>query len=131
MMNADEAEEALADTDVVACMQAPIADMKEIRAACLDADIPVLLGREDACCAKGGGCGCAPKLQLLARAEDAPRIARLLQERWRAMAIAEGTVDDDHPAVAPPAGDEPPCPACGTAAPLAGGACVDCGLQLE
>jgi len=27
--------------------------------------------------------------------------------------------------------DEPPCPACGTAAPLVEGACSDCGLQLE
>jgi predicted amidophosphoribosyltransferase len=27
--------------------------------------------------------------------------------------------------------DEPPCPACGTAAPLRAGACSDCGLQLE
>jgi predicted amidophosphoribosyltransferase len=27
--------------------------------------------------------------------------------------------------------DEPPCPACGTAAPLIKGACSDCGLQLE
>jgi hypothetical protein len=26
---------------------------------------------------------------------------------------------------------EPPCPACGTAAPLLAGACADCGLQLE
>lgn len=26
--------------------------------------------------------------------------------------------------------DEPPCPACGTAAPLVRGACSDCGLQL-
>lgn len=26
--------------------------------------------------------------------------------------------------------DEPPCPACGTAAPLVDGACSDCGLQL-
>jgi predicted amidophosphoribosyltransferase len=30
-----------------------------------------------------------------------------------------------------PASDEPPCPACGTAAPLVAGACSDCGLQLE
>ncbi len=30
-----------------------------------------------------------------------------------------------------PEGDgEPPCPCCGTAAPLIGGACSDCGLQL-
>jgi hypothetical protein len=131
MMNADEAENALADTEVVPCLQATIADAKEIRAACLEADIPVLLGREDACCAKTGACGCAPKLQLLARAEDAPRIARLMQDRWRAMALAEGTVDQDHPAVAVPEGGEPPCPACGTAAALVGGACTDCGLQLE
>lgn len=27
--------------------------------------------------------------------------------------------------------DEPPCPACGTSAPLVEGACSDCGLQLE
>ena len=27
--------------------------------------------------------------------------------------------------------EHPPCPACGTAAPLVGGACSDCGLQLE
>jgi predicted amidophosphoribosyltransferase len=27
-------------------------------------------------------------------------------------------------------GEEPPCPACGTAAPLVDGACSDCGLAL-
>ena len=27
--------------------------------------------------------------------------------------------------------EHPPCPACGTAAPLVEGACSDCGLQLE
>ncbi len=26
--------------------------------------------------------------------------------------------------------EEPPCPCCGTAAPLVAGACSDCGLQL-
>lgn len=30
-----------------------------------------------------------------------------------------------------PNADDPPCPACGTAAPLVNGACSDCGLQLE
>jgi predicted amidophosphoribosyltransferase len=30
-----------------------------------------------------------------------------------------------------PDADEPPCPACGTQAPLVRGACADCGLQLE
>ena len=107
---------------------APLVDIKEIREACLSAEIPVLLDR-GACCGKGG-CGCAPKLSLLSRPEDAARIAHLLQERWRAMALQEGTVDADHPAVAIES-DHAPCPACGTAAPLASGACVDCGLQLE
>lgn len=32
---------------------------------------------------------------------------------------------------AAPDGEEPPCPACGTAAPLVDGACSDCGLMLE
>jgi hypothetical protein len=31
---------------------------------------------------------------------------------------------------APAEGEEPPCPACGTAAPLVDGACSDCGLVL-
>jgi hypothetical protein len=126
-VNAQEAETTLADAELVPCLQAPLADIKEIREACLSAEIPVLLDR-DACCGKGG-CGCAPKLMLLARPEDAVRIERLLQERWRTMALREGTVDEDHPAVAV-SGEHEPCPACGTAAPLADGACSDCGLQL-
>lgn len=131
-MNAEEAETALADSDLVPCMQGPLNDIKEVRDACLAADIPVLLGRDDACCGKGkGGCGCGPKLQLLAREEDLAHVAGLMQSRWRQMAWNEGTVDADHPAVAVPEAGDQPCPACGTAAPLAAGACSDCGLQLE
>lgn len=131
-MDAEDAETALAEIDLVPCLQGPLNDIKELRDACLSAEIPVVLGRDDACCGKGG-CGCAPKLQLLARAEDVAHVARLVQGRWRQMAWNEGTVEADHPAVAP-AEDDPadlPCPACGTAAPLAAGACSDCGLQLE
>ena len=47
------------------------------------------------------------------------------------LALREGTITDAHPAVAAAPGADPPCPACGTAAPLAAGACSDCGLQLE
>ena len=130
-MNLDDAERALADAELVGCLQAPLADAKELRDACLEADIPVLLDR-GACCGQGG-CGCAPKLELLARSEDLPRVSRLLEERWRALALREGTIDADHPAVArsaaADAADEP-CPACGTAAPLIAGACAECGLQL-
>jgi hypothetical protein len=127
-VNPQEAEETLAENEVVPCLQAPLAEAKELRDVCLSADIPVLLER-DACCGKGA-CGCAPKLKLLSRPEDVARVAALVHERWRSMALREGTIDADHPAVAVE-GDDPPCPACGTAAPLKNGACSDCGLQLE
>lgn len=128
-MEMEEAEGVLAEVELIAYMQAGLREAKELRDACLEAEIPVLLDR-DACCGKGG-CGCAPKMQLLAREEDVPRIAHLVKERWRALALREGTIDEDHPAVAPSQTDELPCPACGTAAPLVEGACVDCGLHLE
>ena len=88
------------------------------------------------CCGQGG-CGCAPKIDVLARSEDVPRVARLLQERWRALALREGTIDMVRSAQSSPAphaididADSVPCPACGTVGPLAAGACADCGLQL-
>jgi hypothetical protein len=114
---------------LVPCLQAALADAKELRAACLEADIPVLLDRAS-CCGKGG-CGCTPKIEILARQEDVPRIARLCDERWRELARREGTIEETHPSVA--ASDDAnaaACPACGTVAPLAEGACSDCGLQL-
>jgi hypothetical protein len=130
-MDLDDAERALADAELVLCLQASLGDAKEVRDACLQADIPVLLDR-GSCCGKGG-CGCAPKIDLLARSEDAPRVARLLEDRWRALALREGTIDARHSAVAgaaPPDPDSACCPACGTVGPLADGACADCGLQL-
>jgi hypothetical protein len=127
-MNIDEAEGALSDAELVACLEAPLPEAKQLRDACLEAEIPVVLDR-GGCCGKSG-CGCAPKLQLFARAEDVPRVSHLMHERWRALALREGTVDLDHRSVAP-SGEDPPCPACGTAAPLVGGQCSDCGLQLE
>ncbi|HVT09197.1 MAG TPA: hypothetical protein VHO67_17170 [Polyangia bacterium] len=125
----DQAETLLADAETVACLQAPLQEAKELREACLAAEIPVLLAR-GACCGSAG-CGCAPKIALHARAEDVPRVARVAQNRWREMALREGTIDEGHTAVALPDGSEAPCPACGTAAPLVSGACADCGLQLE
>jgi hypothetical protein len=130
-MDLDDAERALAEAELVLCLQGALGDVKEARDACLEAEIPVLLDRGD-CCGQGG-CGCAPKIDLLARSEDVPRVARLLQERWRALALREGTIDTRHPVVAAPAPAEAgadPCPACGTVAPLAEGACSDCGLHL-
>jgi len=130
-MDVDDAERSLADAELVLCLQASLGDAKEVRDACLEADIPVLLDRGD-CCGKGG-CGCAPKIDLLARSEDVPLVAKLLQDRWRALALREGTIDATHAAVAVPApadADSVSCPACGTVGPLAAGACADCGLQL-
>jgi hypothetical protein len=48
---------------------------------------------------------------------------------WREAMEKEGLAPVAGPA--PAEGDEPPCPACGTAAPLVDGACSDCGLRLE
>jgi hypothetical protein len=128
-MDENEALAALADVEVVPCLQAQLSDAKELLAACLAADIPATLDRAPRC--HDGACGCAPKLELLARAEDLPRVAALLEDRWRGMLAREGTVDEEGLPTAPDApGDEPPCPACGTAAPLEEGACSGCGLQL-
>ena len=127
-MDDAQVEELLADVETVACLQAALPEAKELKEACLAADIPVLLTR-GACCGSSG-CGCGPKIALHARAEDVPRMAQLVQDRWRHMALREGTVGERHPAVASPEATEPPCPACGTAAPLVEGACSDCGLQL-
>jgi hypothetical protein len=135
-VDAEDIELALTDAELVTCLQAPIGEAKQLRDECLAADIPVLLDR-GACCGSGG-CGCAPKLELRARPEDLPRVTRLLQERWRQMMLREGTLSPDDlivpimPIAAPPEaeGGDSPCPGCGTIAPLVGGACSDCGLQL-
>jgi hypothetical protein len=125
-MDQDEALAVLEDAEVVPCLQAAMADAKEVLEACLAAEIPALLDRAPRC--HDGGCGCAPKLELLARAEDLPRVAALLQSRWQGMLAREGTVDDLPEVGAADA--DPPCPACGTAAPLEDGACAGCGLHL-
>ena len=123
-----------ADTaDLVPCLTAPMADAKELLAACEDAAIEAQLAR-DACCGKGG-CGCAPKMQLLVAPSDVPRVASLLQDRWNVMLAREGVDPEadlgEMPPVAAADGEHAACPACGTAAPLVEGACSDCGLQLE
>ena len=112
---------------LIPCLEAPIADAKEILAACTEADIAASLARGN-CCGKSG-CGCAPKMQLLVAPQDVPRVATLLQSRWNALLEREGV--DLEAGDAPVDGEHPPCPACGTAAPLVEGACSDCGLQLE
>jgi hypothetical protein len=122
--DADQPEE---EIKLIACLEAPMSDAKEILAACTEADIVASLAR-GVCCGKGG-CGCAPKMQLLVAPQDVPKVASLLQSRWNSLLEREG-VETDLSAAAVE-GENLPCPACGTAAPLVEGACSDCGLQLE
>jgi len=125
-MDRKEAEQLLADVEVVPLLQAPIADAKELLAACLDAGVPAVLGRDDHCTT-----GCAPKLMLLARPEDAARVGTLLRERFGRLVALEGTLLEPR-ALGP--GETPddvlPCPACGTAIPDDVSECPDCGLGV-
>lgn len=130
-MDRDDAMKALEDTEVVPCLQAPVAEAKELLGACLEEDIPALLDRA-ACCASSG-CGCAPKLELLVRPDDMPRVAELLDRRWRGMLDREGTADEAEAGADQATAqsvDQIPCPACGAPAPSEPGPCPDCGLVL-
>lgn len=125
-MTPHEAAQALADTEAVPCVEASLADARALVEACLAEGVPALVHRE--ACSKPS---CSPKFQVLVRREDAPRVAGLLQQRWMDNLRREGLVADPQEMPAMAVEGEPPCPACGTAAPLVGGACSDCGLQLE
>jgi hypothetical protein len=124
-MDQHQALQALEDAEVVPALQAPLGEAKELLGACLDEDIPALLDRAPRC--HEGGCGCAPKLELLVRPEDLPRVRDLLDRRWNGMLEREGTAARDKEATGEA---DPPCPACGTTAPLEAGACAGCGLHL-
>jgi len=68
------------------------------------------------------------RTHLLVQEALLSELAALLHSRWQADLGREGLTP-----VAPAAveGEDPPCPACGTVAPLVQGACSDCGLVLE
>ena len=123
----DEALKELADAEVVPCVSAGIADAKEVLDACLAADIPAILDRQDSC--EGHGHSCAVRIDLCVRPEDLPKVMALMHARWQKLLDQEGTLPDQGAAAAEC--EDPPCPACGTAAPLQEGACSGCGLQLE
>ena len=117
-------------TELVPAAEAGIPEAKRLVARCQEEGIDAVLGRT-ATCSSGG---CTPKAQVMVRRDDVPRVAALLRQSWLEDAAREGTLDPDfvarlRAAHANPSG-EPPCPACGTAAPLVDGACSDCGLQL-
>ena len=60
---------------------------------------------------------------------DVETFAHMMRNDWLEMVAREGTVGAPT-FVEVGESDEPPCPACGTAAPLVDGACSDCGLHL-
>ncbi|NMO14499.1 hypothetical protein HPC49_32645 [Pyxidicoccus fallax] len=128
-MTEQEATKVLTDAELVPCAEMQLMDARRLVEACLGADVPALVHRE-AC----GKMGCSPKFQVLVRPEDGPRVAAILQQRWADSLEREGLLPQGamrQAAAAPSEDGEPPCPACGTAAPLVAGACADCGLQLE
>lgn len=126
-LTVEQAQALLQEHEVQQCMEGGLAEMREVREACLSAGIPAALDME--ACEKPG---CKPKAQLLVRVADMPQVAELLRQRWLKM-VEELGVDPAH--ALPQHGEHPdgelPCPACGTAEPLVDGACSDCGLQLE
>lgn len=126
-MTKDEALKELADAEVVPCVSAGIAEIKEVLDACLAEGIPAILDRQDSC--QGHGHACAVRIDLCVRPDDLSKVMALMHARWQSLLDQEGTL----PSHAGPAAEceEPPCPACGTAAPLQEGACTGCGLQLE
>ena len=126
-MTKEEALKVLEDAEVVPCVTAGISDIKEILDACLAADIPAVLDRQEACGSHGHPC--APRIDLCVRPDDLPKVMAMMHARWQSLLDQEGTLAEVGGGAAE--GDDPPCPACGAPGPLAGGACKECGLQLE
>ena len=113
--------------DLVPAAMGGFGEAKELEAACLEAGVPAVLGKDDDC-----NTGCMPKLMVMVRPGDVARVKSILQQRWLGL-VAQ--VSDRHAALADlglPTSDDsvPPCPACGSPEPLSDGACPDCGLQL-
>jgi hypothetical protein len=75
---------------------------------------------------------CGPRTHLLVEEDDVPRVAEVLRSDWQGALEREGLVvaRGDAPVIADDSDAEPPCPACGHAAPLVEGACADCGLVV-
>ena len=126
-MTKDEALKVLEDAEVVPCVSAGIADAKEVFEACLTADIPAVLDRQDSCGSHGGSC--STRIDVCVLPDDLPKVMAMMHARWQSLLDQEGTLPSR--TAAAEECEDPPCPACGTAAPLQDGACTGCGLQLE
>ncbi len=132
MKHAD-AQLKLKDAPLVPCTEASLLYARELEAQLLEAEIPAILGKPPAkeCCSTGA-CACASRFQVLVAKDDFPKAMQMFQEEFQAALAEEGLGQPLMPLGAEPEGEgEPPCPACGHAAPLEEGACAGCGLQLE
>lgn len=120
-------------TELVPCFEGQVSAARELERTLAEADIAVTLAKPPtkACCG-GGGCGCGAKVQVMVQRGDLEKVSAMFRDEWLAAVRAEGTAEQLVKLGTPLAeGAEPPCPACGTAAPLVEGACSDCGLQLD
>ena len=127
-MTKEEALKQLADAEVEPCVSGGIGDMKEVLEACLAADIPAVLDRQESCDPSHGH-PCAPRIDLCVRPEDVPRVRAMMHARWQRSLDQEGTLCEEGGEA--PQGEDLPCPACGAPGPLVEGACKGCGLMLE
>jgi hypothetical protein len=125
-LTTQDVEAALDGADLVPAVQAGVTEAKQLLAELLDVGVPALIGRDDHCTK-----GCSPKLYVLVREGDLPRVAAFMQARQRAMLESAG-VDVASLKLGIEAGEDenPPCPACGSTGALVEGACPECGLQL-
>lgn len=130
-MDRPTADAALEGLELVPFAESALSQAKELERTLLANDIPVLLAAppKKACC--GGGCGCASKVQVLVREDDAPKVAQLMQAAWLDAVRREGTVEPTLVPLKTPGEGELACPACSFVGPLREGACQDCGLVLE
>ncbi len=109
------------EDELIPAVHGSLDDIKRMRDQCLAAEIPVEVAGE------AGGA----KFVLMVRAADLPKGSALLRSEWREQIEREGTGSLGLFGIEAKEDEEPPCPACGTAAPLVDGACSECGLQLE
>lgn len=114
--------------DLVVVAETSLTEAKRLAELLASRDIRAWIGGED-CCASGG---CGPKAAILVGRSDVVKVAEVMRSAWLE------AVERENPEAAARIlrADEaiegdPPCPACGHLGPLVGGACGDCGLQLE
>ena len=126
-LSREEADQLLAEAPLLPYTKASLPDGRRFVEQLLLHGVPALVRKEEGC--KSGSCG--PAFEVLVREQDLPVVAAMQRERWYEALEREGLAPRLAPAAEVSETEEPPCPACGTAAPLVEGACSDCGLQLD